>query len=171
MVAETEQLVKQARPAKVAHRSYPAGFFSRFQAFVIDMVILSVAQLVASAFIQMVLGFFRFTGLSAALENLFKDTTLGGAILLLFGIAYFTLSWTLVGFTPGKAILGLKVQRQTGGKISFGRALLRFFGYWISALPVFLGFLWIIWDPKRQGWHDKIAGTNVLYTPRKPHKK
>lgn len=171
MASTTEQPVKQERPAKVAHRSHPAGFFSRFEAFVIDLLILSIAQLLASAFIQMVLRFFRFGGLSAALDNLFNNTLIGGIFLTLFVIGYFTFFWTLLGFTPGKAILGLKVVRKTGGMVSFGRALLRFFAYWISALPLFLGFLWILWDPKRQGWHDKIAGTKVLYTPRKPHKK
>ncbi len=57
--------------------------------------------------------------------------------------------------------------RKDGRKISFGRAILRFFAYWISAIPFFLGFFWVLWDPKRRGWHDKIAGTQVLYIPKK----
>jgi uncharacterized RDD family membrane protein YckC len=171
MSSTTEQPVKQERPKKVAHRSHPAGFFSRLEAFVIDLLILSIVPLVASAFIQMFLRFFRFTGLSAALDNFFNNTTMGSVLLTLFVIAYFTFFWSLVGFTPGKAVLGLKVVRKNGGKASFGRSLLRFFAYWISAVPLFLGFLWVLWDPNRQGWHDKIAGTKVLYTPRKPNKQ
>jgi uncharacterized RDD family membrane protein YckC len=60
--------------------------------------------------------------------------------------------------------------RKNGAKISFGRSLLRFLSYWISAIPLFLGFFWVLWDPKRQGWHDKIAGTQVMYIPKNPSK-
>jgi NhaC family Na+:H+ antiporter len=42
--------------------------------------------------------------------------------------------------------------------------------YLAMALPLFLGFFWVLWDSKRQGWHDKIAGTQVLYIPKNPHK-
>ncbi len=170
MVSTTQQAVKSERPAKAIRHARPAGFFSRAQAFVIDLIILMVAELFASAFIQMVLGFFRFTGLSNALKTFFNNTTVGGIAVTLFVVGYFVLSWTLLGFTPGKAILGLRVTRKGETRISFWRALVRFFAYWVSAIPLFLGFFWIIWDSNRQGWHDKIAGTKVLYTPKKPKK-
>jgi uncharacterized RDD family membrane protein YckC len=41
---------------------------------------------------------------------------------------------------------------------------LRFIGCWISAIPLFFGFIWIIFDRRRQAWHDKLAGTQVIYT-------
>ncbi len=152
----------------------PAGFFSRFEAFVIDLVILVIVQMVAAAFIQTVLRFFRLTGLVANIQsylsNTSLDVTISSAVFTLFVIAYYTFFWSLVGYTPGKALLGLKVLRMDGKKISFWRALLRFFSYWISAIPIFLGFFWILWDSKRQGWHDKIAGTQVMYIPKKPHR-
>ena len=170
MVSTTQPVAQPERRPKAVHRSRPAGFFSRFQAFVLDLIILGLAELVASSFTQMVLTFFRFTGLSAALERVVSNTTVDSVLLALFVSSYFILSWTLVGFTPGKAILGLKVEQTGGARISFWRALLRFVGYWISALPLFLGFLWVIWDSDREGWHDKIASTRVLYTPKKPHK-
>jgi len=166
---QSEKSVRQ--PAQV-QAPRPAGFFSRLVAFVIDLVILSIVQLVGSAFIQVFLRFFRLSGLAANLKALWENSTYnifaGSLILILFVIGYFTFFWTLVGFTPGKAILGLKVVRRDGAKVSFGRSLLRFFSYWISALPLFLGFFWVIWDSNRRSWHDKIAGTQVLYIPRKP---
>ncbi len=149
---------------------YPAGFFSRLEAFAIDLIILSVIQLVSSALIQKILAFFQFTRLASFIDsttsNPILNLTIGATVFALFMIGYFTFFWTLVGFTPGKAVLGLKVVRKGGEKVSFGRSLLRFFAYWISALPLFLGFLWVLWDPNRQGWHDKIAGTLVLYQPK-----
>jgi uncharacterized RDD family membrane protein YckC len=44
------------------------------------------------------------------------------------------------------------------------RGILRYLGYSLSAISLFLGFFWILIDDRRQGWHDKIAGTLVIYT-------
>ena len=45
---------------------------------------------------------------------------------------------------------------------SKGRRVLRYIGDYIAMLPLFLGILWVAWDPRKQGWHDKIAGTVVI---------
>ncbi len=161
----------QSRPLLPGIRlSRPAGFFSRLEAFVLDLVILSVLQIGGAAFIRAFLRFFRLTSLLADLQSTWQNSpyyfAIGATVITLIGIGYYTFCWTLLGFTPGKAVLGLKVVRKNGEKVSFGRSLLRFFAYWISALPLFLGFLWVLWDPNRRGWHDKIAGTQVLYIPK-----
>jgi len=174
MESTTPQLAElKSNPPQVQSPN-PAGFFSRLEAFVVDLVILSVVQLLASTFIEKFLRFFLLTGLvdkiRTVLENYTFNIAAGSGLMVLFVIGYFTFFWTLVGFTPGKALLGLKVVRRNGAKLSFGRSILRFFSYWISALPLFLGFFWVLWDSKRQGWHDKIAGTQVVYIPKRPHK-
>jgi uncharacterized RDD family membrane protein YckC len=160
--------------SSLSHVPRPAGFFSRFEAFVIDLVILSIVQLVASAFIQTVIKFFKLTGLITRIQGVLDNSTFelitGSTLMAIFVIAYFTFFWTLVGYTPGKALLGLKVVHKSGKKISFFRALLRFISYWVSAIPLFLGFFWVLWDSKRQAWHDKIAGTQVIYIPKKPRR-
>ena len=174
MASTLPQLPETGKHTLVTPTAYPAGFFSRMEAFVIDIVILSVVQLVGAAFVRAILNFFKLTGLVSYIKTLLENSAFqigsGVVLITLLVIGYYTFFWTLVGFTPGKAILGLKVARKNGSKVSFGRALVRFFAYWISALPLFLGFLWVLWDPKRQGWHDKIAGTQVFYTPKNPHK-
>ena len=108
----------------VAHSVHPAGFFSRFEAFVIDLVILSIVQLVASTFIQTILRFFKLTGLVTSLQTLLDNSTFnlvsGSVLMALFVIGYYSFFWTLVGYTPGKALLGLKVVRKNGEKLSFG---------------------------------------------------
>jgi uncharacterized RDD family membrane protein YckC len=110
----------------------------------------------------------------AYIETILENSTFqigsGAVLITLLVIGYYTFFWTLVGFTPGKAILGLKVVRRNGAKLSFGRSLVRFFSYWISAIPLFLGFFWVLWDRNHRAWHDKIAGTQVLYIPKNPHK-
>lgn len=150
----------------------PAGFFSRAEAFIIDLIILGVVNLVGSTFVQAMIRFFRLTDLVNtvldALENATTQIAVGSVGITLVVIGYFTFFWTLVGYTPGKAILGLRVVKRNGEKISFFRALVRFFSYWISAIPLFLGYFWVLWDSKRQAWHDKIAGTQVIYIPKKP---
>jgi uncharacterized RDD family membrane protein YckC len=165
--------VPKSHPPQV-HSFQPAGFFSRLLAFSIDLIILNIVQLLGSVFIQYFLNFFRLLKvvnfISAWLQDLNSNLGTGIVLTVLLVIAYFTFFWTLVGYTPGKALLGLRVVRQDRTKLSFGRSILRFLSYWISAIPLFLGFFWVLWDSKRQGWHDKIAGTQVVYIPKRPHK-
>lgn len=86
------------------------------------------------------------------------------ACLLVFSIFYYIGFWTTDGQTMGMTIVGLKVIRTDGSQLSVGRALLRYIGYIFSASLLSIGFLWVAFDPKRQGWHDKLAGTLVVYT-------
>jgi uncharacterized RDD family membrane protein YckC len=165
--------VPKSHPPKV-RTSHPAGFFSRLLAFSVDLIILNVVQFVGSVFVQYFLNFFRLLKvvnfITVWLQDINSNLGTGVVLTVLLVIAYFSFFWSLVGYTPGKALLSLKVVRPDGTNPSFGRSILRFFSYWISAIPLFLGFFWVIWDSKRQGWHDKIAGTQVVYIPRRPHK-
>jgi uncharacterized RDD family membrane protein YckC len=71
--------------------------------------------------------------------------------------------WRYCGATPGKVALGLRiVDANTLLPASTARLVLRFVGYLVSALPLYLGFLWIGVDRRKQGWHDKIARTIVI---------
>ena len=82
-------------------------------------------------------------------------------IFSLVGMGYFTYFHGATGQTPGKMLLRIKVVRENGKDITYGTALLRWLGYIISGLFFNLGFLWVAFDCKKQGWHDKIAGTVV----------
>jgi uncharacterized RDD family membrane protein YckC len=71
--------------------------------------------------------------------------------------------WTKYLGTPGKMALRLRVvDAQTGQAISTPKAIGRYLAYYISALPLLLGFIWIGIDKKKQGFHDKLAGTVVV---------
>ena len=73
------------------------------------------------------------------------------------------LFWTIKSATPGKmAIAATIVDAKTGAKPSTKQFLMRYFGYILSTLPLFLGFLWVVFDRRKQGWHDKLAGTVVV---------
>jgi uncharacterized RDD family membrane protein YckC len=99
------------------------------------------------------------------------DATQTGAIA---GVADFLISWVapavaVVTFwlykqaTPGKMLVSVKVvDAKTGNTLSVGQSIGRYLGYFVSTIPLGLGLLWVAFDPKKQGWHDKLAGTVVV---------
>ena len=73
------------------------------------------------------------------------------------------LLWRYKGATPGKLAFHARiVDATTGARPSMGQLIGRYFAYIVSALPLLLGFMWIGWDRRKQGWHDKLAGTVVV---------
>lgn len=71
--------------------------------------------------------------------------------------------WLIRGATPGKMLFGAEiVDTKTLGKITPVQAVLRYIGYYVSIIPFFLGIFWVAFDARKQGWHDKIAGTLVI---------
>lgn len=73
--------------------------------------------------------------------------------------------WVYKSATPGKMILNMKiVDAATGGKLTAGQCLIRYLGYYVSAIPLGLGLIWVGIDKRKQGWHDKLAGTVVIKT-------
>jgi uncharacterized RDD family membrane protein YckC len=81
----------------------------------------------------------------------------------LASIAYFVGFWTWRGQTPGMMLFGLRVARETdGANPGLARSLLRYVGYVLSWIALFIGFIWVAFDSRKQGWHDKIAGTVVV---------
>jgi uncharacterized RDD family membrane protein YckC len=73
--------------------------------------------------------------------------------------------WAATGRTPGKALLGVRVTRTDGTPVGLGRAVVRSLGYLVSGI-LLLGFLWVLVDPGRRAWHDRLAGTVVVYDRR-----
>lgn len=71
--------------------------------------------------------------------------------------------WVYRSATPGKIALKLSiVDARTGAKPTTGQFIIRYLGYYVSIIPLFLGLIWVGIDQRKQGWHDKIAGTVVL---------
>ena len=77
------------------------------------------------------------------------------------------LFWMARSATPGKIWLSLKiVDADTLGPVRPAQAIGRYLGYYLSMFGLFLGFLWVAFDPRKQGWHDKVAGTVVIKVPK-----
>jgi uncharacterized RDD family membrane protein YckC len=90
--------------------------------------------------------------------------TPGYLIGILVGLAYFTyFEGGPTGQTIGKRAVGIRVYDFTqGGPIGYPRAIGRYFARWLSAIPCFLGYFWMLWDKEKQTWHDKLVSDVVV---------
>lgn len=136
-------VVPQAYPGAAGTRAPLAGFWPRLGGYLIDGILLGVLQVVLAA----VLG---------------KQSAIYALVLLVVDVGYFLYFWSTTGQTLGDRVAGVRIVREDGGTLSLGGAAIRYLGLIVSTLVVFLGLLWVIWDRKKQGWHDKMAGTIVV---------
>lgn len=90
----------------------------------------------------------------------------GNVVNFVFSIGYWIVVLGMVatrGQSPGKIAIGIKIVRTDGSSIGIGTTLLReIIGKIVSTIFIFLGYIWILFDGQRQGWHDKISSTYVV---------
>ncbi len=152
------------------HGDY-AGFVSRAVGLAIDVVISTVTITVVSWFLITVLGLFGVDVLNCPRDGGISYWRLVCQIssisLLVFAALFFpvylVLFWTLTGETPGMRVMGVRVMRRDGRPVSLWTAIKRLIGYFVCFLTLGLGFLWVLLDDQRQGLHDILAGTVVIY--------
>ena len=131
------------------------GFWKRILAFFIDSVILGVLILgIALAVYGR-----QYMELSQGGKTLLFDVLVQGVLPAIAAILF----WRYRGATPGKMLVSARiVDADTHAAPSTGKLIGRYFAYLVSIIPIFLGFLWIAFDKRKQGWHDKLAGTVVI---------
>jgi uncharacterized RDD family membrane protein YckC/ABC-type transport system involved in multi-copper enzyme maturation permease subunit len=101
--------------------------------------------------------------LAAAVGVLFGAPIASLPVIVILTLLYYPLFWARGGQTPGMKPFGLYVVRASdGGRLGVRRALLRVFGYLISSAALAIGFVWIIIESRRRGWHDLISGSAVV---------
>ena len=124
-----------------------ASVGQRFGAFLVDFVISVIVGIVGTL-----------------ISNAIGDT--GGVFGFILSIGYWIVVIVMVatrGQSPGKIAIGIRVVKVDGGSVGLGTAIIReVIGKFISGLIILLGYIWILFDGKRQGWHDKIASTYVV---------
>lgn len=140
------------------------GFGRRLIAAVIDAAIVLVLSLILGAIASFVI--LVIAGIVIPEQNVPTDFLVALCVAI-FSVGYYVRSWSKTGQTAGKALLGIKVIGTDGKPLSGVKAFLRYIGYIVSGVVISLGFLWITFDRKRQGWHDKIAGTYVVFAEQK----
>ena len=136
-----------AAAAPAAVTGAKAGFWIRVVAFIIDSIIVGVVNAIIAAILN-------------------SSTTGRSGIQTLLGVIYFTYFWSSSspwpGQTVGDKLLSLRVIRTDGSDLTIVQALIRYVGLFISFIVIFIGVIWVAFDPNKQGWHDKIAGTYVV---------
>jgi uncharacterized RDD family membrane protein YckC len=162
--ALSEEIVETEAAKPPAMERIPwGGFWVRSMAMATDSVIL---MLLMAIFV--VLGFLSLSmGVTGDPEiPILRQVLIVLPITLPLGLAlmlsYFTFFHGTWGQTIGKMIFGLRVVRTTGHPLTFSRAFARALGYFVSAIPFFLGFFWVALNSDKRSWHDAFTDTMVI---------
>ena len=131
------------------------GFWARTGAYIIDSLLMMIIIL---TLVFLTVGSF---------EELATESEAPGIgmmiVLYILPIALILGFWMWKNSTPGKMVFKAKiVDARTGGEPSKMQFVGRYFGYILSSIPLCLGFMWIGWDKRKQGWHDKLSKTVVV---------
>lgn len=130
------------------------GFWRRVGASIIDTMLI---LLITSPVLYFLYGASVFT------EQAGTHGPLEFVISYIFPAVASITFWIYRSATPGKMMLGLKiVDADSGGPCTTGQLIGRYLGYYVSILVAGLGFIWVAFDKRKQGWHDKLAGTLVI---------
>lgn len=152
--AERTVFMNENTPAQMSDIYEYSGFWPRVGASIIDgilLIILTYPILIA------VYGWAYFDT---------EEVILGGTDFILnwvFPLIATLLLWTYKQATPGKMAISAKiVDADNGGKPTLQQYIVRYIGYFVATIPLGLGILWVAWDKRKQGWHDKLANTVVI---------
>lgn len=137
-----------------------AGFGRRAATALLDAILLFA---VTAPLLYLLYGTAYFTESRGA----FDYAGVGDFVLnQLLPLAVAVVMWVRLRATPGKLLLDCRVVDTASlQRVTPRQAVIRYLGYFVSLLPLGLGFLWILRDRRRQGFHDLLAKTVVLYVP------
>ncbi len=128
------------------------GFWIRVVAWIIDGIITGILFVWLLGMVVMGINPLATAGGSS-----------GFLVQFILPAAYAIGFWIAMQATPGKMALGLVVvDANTGQPASPGKYVLRYLGYIVSAVIILIGYIWVAFNPRKQGWHDLIAGTVVV---------
>jgi len=135
-----------------------AGFWIRVGATLIDTVLLMLVTLPLLTYTHGWNSFFDpARGLVAGVADFLISYIVPAVAIVVF--------WMHRQATPGKMIVSATiVDAKTGGPLTVRQSIGRYLGYFVSTIPFGLGLIWVAFDQKKQGWHDKLAGTVVIRT-------
>jgi uncharacterized RDD family membrane protein YckC len=135
-----------------------AGVATRALALTVDALLIVVVYTAISGFVALI----------SSLVGTLRPTWLVGALLgagwVLVGGTYLVIFWSAAGRTPGMQLLRVRLRVGSGGPPGVGRAIVRALTTWISIVPFFAGYLPMLFDQRRRGLPDLVAGTEVVYS-------
>ena len=148
-----------------------AGFWIRLVARLLDGLIVGIPFGILFGVFAVASGVFANNTSSSNQDsqNAAAAAVFGGGFLLLYLLAlvlqvgYWIYFWGTSGATLGMRLLHLKVvDADTGGPIGYARATVRFLMSIVNSWACYIGWIWVAFDPRKQGWHDKVANSVVL---------
>jgi uncharacterized RDD family membrane protein YckC len=136
------------------------GLVTRTIAFALDAALINLGALLVSVGAALILSLFH-------VDQLAHDVlvVVGAVLYVLWTIGYFAGFWAATGETPGDRVLRIRVVPVEGGRLTPRRAVLRCLGLVLSAIPLFAGYLMILFDRRRRALHDVMARTVVVESP------
>ena len=140
-----------------AGREY-AGLVTRAVAFAIDVALIDLAAIIVGIVVGLGISAFELPDVVRTIA-----VFVGGVAFVVWWIAYFALFWSTTGQTPGARVMGVRVVCEKGGMLGVGGAIVRLAGMLLAAIPLFAGFLLILFDQRRRGLQDMLARTIVVY--------
>ena len=130
------------------------GFWSRTVAVIVDSLLMMV---ILVPLLMAIYGeeFFYSDTMIQGPAHFFLSYIMPAIAVILF--------WIYKSATPGKMVISAKiVDASTGNPPSKQQLIIRYLGYYLSTIPLMLGFIWAAFDARKQGWHDKVANTVVV---------
>jgi uncharacterized RDD family membrane protein YckC len=165
--------VQYAAPQYQGRQPTYAGFWIRLVARLIDGLIIGIPFGILFAAFAIAGGVFANANGSGSSssdsQNAASAAVFGGGFLLLYilvlvvQVGYWIYFWGTSGSTLGMRLLHLRVvDANTGGPIGYARATVRFLMSIVNSWACYIGWIWVAFDPRKQGWHDKVADSVVL---------
>ena len=138
------------------------GLVTRGIAFAIDAAIIDLVAIVVAGAVALALSVLSVS--KASLDTVL--IVVGGALFLAWSVGYFVTFWSTTGQTPGSRVMRITVRTADDGDVLRPRrAAIRFAGLVLAAIPLLAGFLPILFDQRRRGLQDILAGTVVVEAP------
>jgi len=144
-------------PADAAPQRQYVGLITRALAFGLDAVLINAIAIVVAGLVSL-----TFSVITVPHELRVVVAAVGGAVYIIWTVAYFTTFWATTGQTPGSRVLRIRVVPARGERLLPRRALLRFVGLTLAIIPLFAGLLPILVDDRRRGLQDFLARTVVI---------
>jgi uncharacterized RDD family membrane protein YckC len=140
------------------------GLATRAIAFAVDAAAINVGALAVAGIVGLTLSVLNVPDwLTAVLLGV------AGILYILWTVGYFATFWSTTGQTPGDRLMRIRVcSADNGEPIGFGRSVLRLVYLTLAAIPLLAGFVPVLFDDRRRGLHDMLAGTVVVSAPEEP---
>lgn len=150
---EISEMTVGSAAAQAAEVRY-VGFWARVLASLVDSVAILFVLVPLALLLQMI-----GVGIAAG------DPYAGTIVQIMFALVIIVF-WAMRMATPGKMVIdAVIVDAKTFGKPRLFQYVIRYLGYFVSTIPFCLGLIWVGFDRRKQGWHDKLAGTVVIRRP------